>query len=283
MGRLSEYSVETQKVTQLISPSKRPHQDVLTNSFGMSGIADLGVGQNPETVRDQILSKLSILTGSEKVSLEESTEDDTSNLWRFVLEKGTGSQISYHGKALITSKRTSDKVTMSLSVSIPWISVPSDVEKLVQTADGIWSLAAWRTLYGFDEDDVTIQNYNSPSGMEYYGIDPSQVRMDKDQMGWELIYTAENPGYMFNREGFIVSIQWLNYWSLDAQMRLFKKTVTEIQHLVGIVSLEHGAVRVRLSKTPGRFDDEAFHRLQINAKVYLPPLSSGRQTRGICL
>lgn len=155
-----------------------------------------------------------------------------------------------------------------LTLTLFWSSLPPDIERVVAAVDDIWRAGSFDSLYAYDYLDHSIQNKDMPYGMEYYGLDPQQVEY-RPVFGMEIIDTRYNPGFKENRDGVLFSVQWLTYWSQRAQKAILKSTMPPLPPGVEMAHLPDGGVRLRLGKSPGRFDDVPFHQLQLATRETL--------------
>jgi hypothetical protein len=155
--------------------------------------------------------------------------------------------------------------TGAIGIRLFWRALPRDIEDVVATTDAIWRAGRFDSIYIYDEDDFAIQNLKMFCALSTYGLDQNQVELVTRGPVTE-IETSHNPGFWTNREGLQVSVQWLNYWSREAQNLMFGGRPHEFPSGSEVTDLGDGALRLRLSMKPGRFDDEAFHLLQLECR-----------------
>jgi hypothetical protein len=158
----------------------------------------------------------------------------------------------------------------SITAALYWRFLPESIEDVVRGIDVIWGHGGFSVLYAYDYDDFRLQNTTAVPGMEHSGLIREQVDFVKRFGVVEEIDTRANPGFFVNSEGLFWSIQWLNYWSAEAQRRMFGGLLENLTDEVQRTSLEAGAVRVRLLDRPGRFDDVQFHQRQLRFRHQFP-------------
>jgi hypothetical protein len=153
-----------------------------------------------------------------------------------------------------------------MAANLPWSFLDSSIDRVVTAADRLWHSSSWRTLYGYDEDDYSLQNCTMVLGMKNWGLGEHQVEFVNRLGIVEEIDTRANPGFMLNEGGLFWSVQWLNYWSREAQNIMLTKPTSGLPEGVEVRQLVGGSVCVRLSEKPGRLDDKVFHQLQLECR-----------------
>lgn len=250
----------------LIRPIRDPHPELLTNELGLAGSVSRWHSRKEfETQKQHSLELLMLLAASDRLCLisEQGGREDSSyevyELCSLSDENSCMGNISFtyagsqHGKA-------------SLSARIAWKHIRRDMRECMLLFREIWETGAFDSLYCYDEDDFRLQNLTTTVGLEFYGIDESQVSI-VDKVGVSVIDPSCNPGYFHNKNGEFTSIQWINFWSSDAQERIFHGPIPrQLPRETKLIDLKIGGVLLRLSDSPGRYDDEAFHLLQIECR-----------------
>ena len=136
--------------------------------------------------------------------------------------------------------------------------------------DRLWSMCSWNALYAYDQVDFTVQNSRSVPGMEHYGLIRQQVDIVKRFGSVEEIEVWANPGHLMNADNLYWSVQWVNYWSMQSQVRMFGSHISALPDWLQLDEVAGGAVRVRLSESPGKLDDVDFHERQMACRRLLP-------------
>jgi hypothetical protein len=243
-------------VTPLLKPARDPHPDMLSEMlgfYGCSATCDFAVFQS---TTNRILEELRSLTSTSSSDLEQR------------LVSGSGSLLTY---SLGTSAAPVGSVTLSYNRGVTfdgkilWSSLP-EIEDVVTSLDKIWRTAEWAVMYAYDRDDNSLQNTTSVPGMHYWGLERGQLNFVTRFGIVEEIDPRGNPGYMANCDGVMRSVQWLNYWSKEAQGQMLAKPIPALPAAVEVHDLENGALRIRLGERPGHFDDTGFHELQLECR-----------------
>lgn len=250
----------------LTKPKGVPHANVLREQLGLKArTSEWRTRSEFESRATEVLNLLQRLTGAFVPKLQALREgaDERAHLV-YELESSIRRSVSFGIVSFSFGGLQSGGASMN--AHILWKSVPSSTDAILDALDYIWEVGTFECLYAFDDDDSTIQNLRIPLAMEYYGIKDDQVSFVKKGIVTE-IEPRFNPGYWANSGGMLCSIQWLNYWNSLAQTKLFGGPIGgRLPPNVETRQLPSGAIRVRLSERPGRFDDESFHLLQLECR-----------------
>ncbi len=262
----------------LLAPARCPHSEVLQHALGMSGIFFSDTFERMEQLRESLVRHLVRSTSANDSDLQECLEVHGRNSLRtYVL----GSHEENTGNVSFACNLRNGRFWTSMSAMLLWRCLPPSTEQLVPTVDRIWQRADWSVLYAYDEDDFGIQNDTMLLAIDYYGVDRNQVTVVPAPGGLtEEIDTRANPGYFLNHDGLFWSVQWLNYWSAEAQDRMFGKLPPALPEGITVKDMGDGAVRVRLGERPGKYDDVEFHKLQLEFRRSVPFRLSGLGVTG---
>src|SRR5713226_5111159 len=197
----------------LLKPTGQPHAELLKCGLGISAVASIVGVDDFETSVPRILAELKAISSADVVTLEE-RDDQPKTRWRtYVLSIGDtntgGGSFSFAGQ---------DNFTMRALLN--WSFLPHETDEVVAFVDRLWHCAAWRTLHAYDADDNSLQNCTMVLGMENWGLARDQVDFINRYGIVNEIDTRANPGYFLNHGGFYWSVQWLNYWSREAQTHM---------------------------------------------------------------
>jgi hypothetical protein len=249
----------------LLKPANSPRPTALLRQLGMGASTFRWRDRTEaEGYERRIVQALQQMVGLDKLTLHTEQEGHLDSFRRvYELEDPCHPGVC-HGSASFAYMAIQDQKGC-FDACLFWNAIPEDVEDVVRRIDAIWCAGSFDALYAYDEDDLSLQNVTGPIHMQDYGLDETQVEFVKKGPVTE-IDTRENPGYFENRNGLHVSVQWLNYWSAEAQRMMFGGSLPQLPSGVEVADLGAGAVRVRLAKRPGRFDDVAFHKLQLECR-----------------
>jgi hypothetical protein len=255
----------------LLRPARQPHPETLVDMLGMCGRVEVLGRSGFETSAARLLRELLRLTSSEGYRLEQDMVGRESNLRTYHLESQRGSGgMGFSGSVSLAHSGQQYSVT----AKVLWSQVRACISELIDIIDRIWRCEEWSSLYVYDQDDFSLQNIRGVPAMRHCGIDRDQVELINPFGIADEIDTRANPGYLLNHGGDLLSVQWLNYWSSDSQGRIFTEPPRDFPPGVDVSDLGHGSFRVRLSDSPGRFDDVEFHRRQLECRCRLPFVSS---------
>jgi hypothetical protein len=243
---------------------------MLTNMLGMCGRARVLSRSAFDSSVARILTELQLLTSSEGSHLEQDVVGRDSRLTTYHLESRRGGVAGFAG----TVSLAYNSKGYSLTAKILWSNIQAGICELVEIIDRIWGREVWSSLYVYDQDDFSLQNSSAVPGMKHWGIDRDQVELINRLGIADEIDTRANPGYLLNHDGDLLSVQWLNYWSSDAQGRIFTAPPRDFPAGLQVSDVGNGSLRLRLSENPGRFDDVEFHRRQLECRCRLPFVSS---------
>lgn len=256
---------------RLLRPLHPPEPEMIQDVMSLAASTFQWRSQHDFSARKmKILRIIQEFVDSPRVALENEGEGvQQSFLGTYGFTKRASPE--WHGSACF-SYTPGQRQKGALSIDLSWQSVAHSSTRIIGLADEIWVEGAFDSLYLFDQFDHTIQNLNMLVGMEQYGIDKAQVSRVQVS-GFEEIEVSHNPGYLHNEDGFLVSIQWLNYWSPYAQSLLPTRPPWVLPPTAQMVRLDDGSIRLQLSEFPGRYDDETFHLLQLEVRRALgfPP------------
>ena len=264
----------------LLAPARPPDAKLLsTHALGISGVFLSNDYEEFEHSRQRLLNQLGQITSAIRLDLEECLDNrGADSLRTYVL----ASDDVNAGRVSFASNPYGETQWTSVTAMLFWQSLPSPIEEVVDAIDGLWERATWSVLYAYDEDDFTLQNVRSMPGMEMYGIDAEQVELVSAIGGVvREIDTRANPGYFLNQEGLFWSVQWLNYWNAETQLRMFGQLLRQLPEGMQAKRLGEGAIRVRLSDRPGHFDDVCFHEQQLMFRQCVPFLYTANPYRAM--
>ena len=248
----------------LLKPAESPPPDLLHRQLGLAASTFKWRDRQEAVARkSSILARLQALVGSDKLT-PQAAHGGVGDSFYEVYELDSASSGICYGSASFTYMPLQQQKG-SLGARLSWEAVGQDVDRTVAAIDAIWRDGSFSGLYAYDEDDCGLQNMTMPFGIGHWGIGEEQITVVR-QGGVDEIDTSHNPGHMVNRDGLIVSVQWLNYWDENAQKVLFGGRPGRLPTGVDVADLGDGAIRVRLGKTPGRFDDVKFHERQLETR-----------------
>jgi hypothetical protein len=249
----------------LLKPARDPHPDILHRQLGISASTfEWRDRQEADSRRVRILQKLQALigAGSLKSQKELGGKGDSFSIVD-ELENSATPEVC-HGSTSFTYMPIQEQKG-SFGALVFLKTLPKNIEDVVTAIDALWHEGLFTALYAYDKDDFDLQNMRMPFGISHYGIDEAQITVVK-RTGVDEIDTSGNPGFLVNNDGLLVSVQWLNYWNLRAQTALFGGPPQKLPAGVELTSLANGAIRLRLGKKPGQFDDVGFHELQLETR-----------------
>lgn len=249
-------------MTALLKPSRPPHPDLLVKALGATCTSAMLAREAALSFSKGFAEAIARLVGAARTELEEEHEQDGSFFKRFLLEP-LRRQASPLGRISVNYK---DGGRCSLHVEAPWGALPAGVEQIIRAFDAVWSAGECAALYVYDQDDYALQNHTMTLGLEEFGLDPKAVAIVKNAAGLDEIDISENPGVLRVCNGIPESIQWLNYWSVEAQAQLFRTIPASWPPGVLLRHLENGTLSLLLGDRPGSYDDVKAHRLQLECR-----------------
>lgn len=246
----------------LLKPARHPHPDMLCNMLGFCGRSLPCDPAKYQTAITRILAELCSLSSSERYGIEQSLDRQDASLTTYFLER-QGASIG------LVTLAYGNKRGYSLTGKLLWSCLPL-IDAVVESMDSLWNIGQWSVLYAYDQDDYSLQNTTAVPGMQHWGLDREQLHFVTRFGVVEEIDPRGNPGYMLDHDGLLWSVQWLNYWSKQAQEQMLTAPLARLPEGVERQELGASAVRIRLGEKPGRLDDVAFHELQLECRHSLP-------------
>ncbi len=251
----------------LLRPSRHPQPGILTNMLGISGHSIPCNLPQFDVATTRILSALQALTSADRAVLEDQLDEQDASLRTYYLERRLNEDV---GSVGIVTLAYGNKQGYSLGCKLLWSGLSHETDALTVHMDRLWDSERWCVLYAYDQDDHSLQNLTTLMMLEDFGLVRDQVELINRFGIVDEIDTRGNPGYTLNHDGLLWSVQWLSYWSARAQEKMFTTPPRKFPAGVEVKDLGQGAIRVRLSEKPGRFDDVEFHKRQLECRRGLP-------------